>query len=128
MKPQTAEWIEKAEGDWRVAQRELGSENPVYDAVCFHAQQCAEKYLKAVLEEQGQDIPKTHDLVVLLNLLPDRPLEIEGERAALARLSTYAVGFRYPGEDAAPEDAQESLEVARRIREQVRGKLALKEA
>jgi len=53
MKPETQEWIEKAEGDLKVARRETQTADPVYDAVCFHAQQCAEKYLKAVLEEHN---------------------------------------------------------------------------
>jgi HEPN domain-containing protein len=50
MRPETAEWVEKAEGDFRTAGREKNSaEHPNYDAACFHAQQCAEKYLKARL-------------------------------------------------------------------------------
>ena len=40
MKELTKEWIEKAEGDFRVASREYKTHPPVYDAVCFHAQQC----------------------------------------------------------------------------------------
>lgn len=45
MKTETEEWIEKAEGDWAVMNREHKvTDNPNYDAVCFHAQQCAEKY------------------------------------------------------------------------------------
>jgi HEPN domain-containing protein len=44
----TAEWVQKAEGDFLVAQKMLRArKQPVYDAVCFHSQQCAEKYLKA---------------------------------------------------------------------------------
>lgn len=44
MKTETAEWLAKAEGDLRTAQRELlVAELPNYDAVCFHSQQCAEK-------------------------------------------------------------------------------------
>ena len=50
MKPITQEWIDKAEGDWATLMREYRArKNPNYDAVCFHAQQCAEKYLKARL-------------------------------------------------------------------------------
>jgi HEPN domain-containing protein len=54
MKPQTAEWVEKAEGDWNAA-RQLNRvrKDPNYDGVCFHCQQCVEKYLKARLEEAG---------------------------------------------------------------------------
>lgn len=63
------EWIAKAEGDFATAQRELGAtDRPNYDAVCFHAQQCAEKYLKAFLQEANFAFPKTHDLTDLLAL------------------------------------------------------------
>jgi HEPN domain-containing protein len=68
MKLETQEWIEKAEGDLKVARRERQTADPVYDAVCFHAQQCAEKYLKAWLEEHDTSFPRMHDLVALLNL------------------------------------------------------------
>src|SRR5207253_8193368 len=40
-----------------------------YDAVCFHAQQCAEKYLKACLQEADLPFRKTHDLSELLHSL-----------------------------------------------------------
>jgi len=64
MKPITGEWIEKAEADFRSAQRELRvRDHPNYDLVCFLSQQCAEKYLKARLVEAGISFPKTHDLV-----------------------------------------------------------------
>jgi HEPN domain-containing protein len=50
MKPMTREWTEKAEGDHRVAASQWRVEDPVYDALCFHAQQCT-------------DFPRMHDLV-----------------------------------------------------------------
>jgi len=54
MKAETTEWVQKAEGDINTAQREFAvQEEPNHDAVCFHAQQCAEKYLKARLIEEG---------------------------------------------------------------------------
>jgi hypothetical protein len=37
MKPETAEWIDKAEGDWKVAQREMQAPDPVWNMVCFLA-------------------------------------------------------------------------------------------
>jgi HEPN domain-containing protein len=50
------EWIFKAEGDFTTAERELvATVAPNYDAVCFHAQPCAEKYLKALLIVRGSD-------------------------------------------------------------------------
>jgi HEPN domain-containing protein len=60
MKPETQEWIEKAEADLKVARREGQTADPVHDAVCFHAQQCAEKYLKAWLEEHNIAFPRIH--------------------------------------------------------------------
>jgi len=66
MTPIASEWIGKAEGDFATAKRELAAtDNPNYDAVCFHAQQCAEKYLKAFLQEANITFPKTHDLANL---------------------------------------------------------------
>ncbi|NPV87662.1 MAG: HEPN domain-containing protein [Anaerolineae bacterium] len=63
MKPETAEWVAKAEGDWHTAQREIqATEYPNYDGVCFHAQQAVEKYLKAVIAFSGKIIPRTHNL------------------------------------------------------------------
>jgi len=69
MKPITQEWVNKAEGDFGTAQREnLVQEMPNYDAVCFHSQQCTEKYLKARLQEENIAFGKTHDLSRLLDL------------------------------------------------------------
>ena len=70
MNPLTHEWIEKAEGDFATAGRELRArKNPNYEAACFHAQQCAEKYLKAILQEQSIPFGRTHNLIALLDLL-----------------------------------------------------------
>jgi HEPN domain-containing protein len=70
MNPAVAEWVSKAEGDFTTAGRELRARKaPNYDAVCFHTQQCAEKYLKAVLQENGQRIPKIHFLLELLAMI-----------------------------------------------------------
>jgi HEPN domain-containing protein len=69
----TAEWVAKAEGDWTTAGRELRARRlPNYDAACFHAQQTAEKYLKAFLQEQTSDVPRPHNLVELLELCRNR--------------------------------------------------------
>ena len=69
------EWIEKAEEDCHVALtlRRL-RRNPAHNAVCFHAQQCVEKYLKAILEKHGVVIRKIHALPVLFgkkNQIPE---------------------------------------------------------
>ena len=53
MKRQTAKWVHKAERDWEVAHKLAGEGPPPRDIVCFHCQQAAEKYLKALLQESG---------------------------------------------------------------------------
>jgi hypothetical protein len=75
MKPTTLEWIQKAEEDWHVAQMSYRARKyPSYDAAVFHAQQCAEKYLKARLEEAAIGFARTHDLLMLPQLvLPVEP-------------------------------------------------------
>lgn len=70
MNPLTHEWVDKAEGDFLTAEREYRArKSPNFDAVCFHAQQAAEKYLKAVLQEGGNPIPRLHSLAELLALI-----------------------------------------------------------
>ena len=121
MKPSTREWTTKAEADFLSAGREYRARNhPNFDAACFFAQQCVEKYLKAQLVEIGVSFPKTHDLEVLLDLvLPKRPLW-EAFRSTLNDLTSFAVAFRYPGESATREMARTALRDAKRIREQIR--------
>lgn len=117
MKPITREWIEKAEGDWATLTREFRArKDPNYDAVCFHAQQCAEKYLKARLQEAGISFSKTHDLEKLLNdLLPVEPNWNVFRNEAIA-LTSFAVEFRYPGMKAIKSDAKEAVKHCRLIR------------
>jgi HEPN domain-containing protein len=59
-------WILKAENDLKIAKDEMLTENPATDAICFHAQQCVEKYLKAYLISKDKEISKTHDILFLI--------------------------------------------------------------
>lgn len=129
MRPITKEWLDKAEGDFHSAGRELRARtHPNYDAACFHAQQCAEKYLKARLAEAGRSFPKIHDLSVLLDMiLPELPLW-KDMRLDVDLLSDYAVDFRYPGESATRHQAREAFSACRRIRQRVRRSLRLRDA
>jgi HEPN domain-containing protein len=62
MKAATREWVDKAEADHAVALLLRRSRKKYSrDIVCFHLQQCVEKYLKARLEEAAIAYPKTHD-------------------------------------------------------------------
>ena len=126
MKADAEAWIAKAEGDFHDVLRGLRARKyPNYDGVCFHAQQCIEKYLKARLIAAGVAFPKTHDLARLLDLiLPHEPLW-ESWRADLNLLSSFAVEFRYPGESATKTDARRAGQICRPIRENIRENLGL---
>jgi HEPN domain-containing protein len=126
MRALTQEWIDKAEGDFHTASREARARKaPNYDAVCFHCQQCAEKYLKAYLQEQGQRFPRVHDLIELLELCLPYDGTFESQRNLLKDLTKYAVEFRYPGELATKDDAWAALQALKAVRAFVRQKLAL---
>ncbi len=93
----TREWIDKAEGDFRMAKREAKvRKEPNHEAVCFHSQQCAEKYLKAYLQDKSIYFPKIHNLIKLLELCLPSDASFELLRDLLESLNKYAVEFRYP--------------------------------
>ncbi|MEM4538515.1 MAG: HEPN domain-containing protein [Thermosphaera sp.] len=118
-------WIRRAESDFKIGKDELATEDPATDATCFHMQQCCEKYLKAFLVFHGEEIPRTHDLALLI----DRCSGIDPDFGLLSdwgvdRLTDYAVLVRYD----APifptvEEAREAMELAERVRNFVRKKL-----
>ena len=121
MPPDLAEWIGKAEADWATAQREFRVRRRAnFDAVCFHAQQCVEKYLKARLIRAGINFPRTHDLVALLALTHKIEPLWQPWKDHLAKLTYYAVTVRYPGESAERIDAAEALKLAKLIRAEIR--------
>ena len=126
MKPITSEWVNKAEGDFATAPRELSAiDNPNYDAVCFHAQQSAEKYLKAFLQEANIPFPKTHDLADLLNLALSMEPTWTSMTADLNTLSAFAVEYRYPGDSANLIEAKEAFQKSEGVRKIIRGALHL---
>ena len=61
-------WIKKAESDLKTAKDEISTDNPATDSVCFHAQQCVEKYLKAYLIFHQRHFRKTHNIAELVEL------------------------------------------------------------
>ena len=129
MKPITQERIEKAEGDWATLMREYRArKNPNYDAVCFHAQQCAEKYLKARLQEASIAFKKIHDLKILLNdIQPVESAWVNLQNSADS-LTIYAVKFRYPGISSNKLESKEAVKHCRLIRKTVRQSFRLSTA
>lgn len=96
------------------------SKTPLHDGVCFHCQQCAEKYLKALLEELGLTIPKTHILDDVLSLVRPHHPSLGSLRRGLIFLSDFAVNARYPGENASKRQAAASHRWAERVRDACR--------
>jgi len=97
----------------------LGADCPT-DTVCFHAQQCVEKYLKAFLVVLEVAFPKTHDIETLVGLMPKHAgvsLTIEQQR----RLTDYATVMRYPGpyKPVTLSEAKEAVRLARRVRREI---------
>ena len=126
MKKTTAEWVRKAEYDYVIAQASSRSEVRLHDGVCFHCQQCAEKYLKARLVEAGQAFPKTHDLTTLLQrVLPHEPL-CAALMPMAQSLTSCAVDFRYPGQSATESEAKLAMQHCNAIRTEARHSLGLK--
>jgi HEPN domain-containing protein len=128
-RPNSAEdvirWIDKAEHDLLAAEHTMqlvGS--GLTDIICFHCQQCAEKYLKALLVSLGVHFPKTHDLRLLLDLVPEHVL-LDLRRTRVIPLNRYVIEGRYPGEwePITAEEAREALAMAREVRAAVRAKL-----
>ena len=112
------EWITKAENDLKNAAHtiKLGSDCPT-DTVCFHAQQCVEKYLKGFLVILETAFPRTHDIEVLISLLPKGvriPLTVFQQR----QLTEYALLTRYPGsyEPISLSEARDAVKLARKVK------------
>ena len=125
MNPLTLEWIEKAEEDYNMAQLAQQASRPFYNSICFHAQQCIEKYLKARLQEADVPVPRTHNLGELLALIvPTLPAWSQWQ-PDFKRITEYAVDSRYPGESATAADTQHAMQVCDAVRQAVRTSLKL---
>jgi HEPN domain-containing protein len=117
MTPSTAEWVNKAEGDFGgvlVLRRSRRLRR--YDLICFLCQQCVEKYLKARLNEAGIPFPKTHDLALVLNLAVRVEPLWESLRQELRGLTDAAVATRYPGHDSTRQVATEAYTTCTKVR------------
>lgn len=112
------EWVEKADGDFRTARREFEVPNqPNFDAVCFHAQQCIEKWMKAVLIHNSVDPPRIHNLERLYELLQSVCAGVSLDIEELRDLTAVGMAVRYPGEVADREDAVKALDICEGLRD-----------
>jgi HEPN domain-containing protein len=125
MKRATREWIEKADEDLKAAEFIVGSKPPLHDIVCFHCQQCAEKYLKALLEELNIYVGKTHDLEKLVHELLPHHVSLRPFRRGLKFLTRFSVDPRYPGKQHTKREAIAAISHATGIRTECRRLLKL---
>ncbi|MEW6400698.1 MAG: HEPN domain-containing protein [Chloroflexota bacterium] len=119
-------WIEHAEDDFNNSRRLIRGSKPSSYGTCFHAQQCAEKYMKALLVFKNRAFPLTHDLSLINNLLVQAGIFTGISEDELETLSAYAVAARYPGAGPTVEDAKEAIQIAKTIRKFSRAFLGLK--
>jgi HEPN domain-containing protein len=87
--------LHKARQDELVLERLLGDRDVDDDTLGFHAQQAAEKLLKAALASRKADYPRTHNLGVLIELLSGIGVELPGDLADIDRLTPFGTVFRY---------------------------------
>ena len=119
-------WLRKADADLKIGKDEMRTDDPVTDMVCFHMQQCCEKYLKAFLIFNGREYPKIHRLSVLINLCA----RIDKDFRKLMEwgvddLTRYATTLRYSEEFYRPsvEETEHAIALAERVRNFVREKM-----
>jgi HEPN domain-containing protein len=116
MKKISTEWVEKAEGDFKVAVRESETNDAVYDIVCYHCQQCIEKYLKAILVEKGVEFERIHDLEALMYLCKDYLPTLLDHIEDLIWLTQFSVRVRYPGFCATKKNMKKASVVVKKLR------------
>jgi HEPN domain-containing protein len=122
----TRHWVKKAEDDYRTARKLIGAKERFHDQVGFHCQQAAEKYLKAILNEHAQLIPKTHNCGQLLRLIQGIPRPIKLSFRILNYLTRFAVESRYLGMDTNVRQARAALRHAATVRKACRDELGLR--
>ncbi len=107
-------WLQRAKSDLQLGKAALRTKDVLPEDASFHAQQCAEKALKALLFSQDISFPKTHAIEVLLDLLKEEGYNIPDNVDEAFELSQSAVQTRYPGEwePVTKTEAKHSLERA----------------
>lgn len=116
-----ASWLAKAENDLLCIRNNLDNQQIPWDIMCFHAQQAAEKMLKACLVSVGLTAPRTHDLLFLFRQCLDAGLDLLVIETDCRILNPFAIVARYPtGPEPSESDGRDAIRAAERIREVVR--------
>lgn len=122
----TREWIAKADRDFKIGKDEFATEGPVTDMICFHMQQCTEKYLKAFLIFNSREIRRTHIVEELIR----ECIEIDSDFQQLFEirahnLTDFAVELRYPSDVSLPsnEETKEAIDITEKVKHFILDKL-----
>lgn len=111
------EWISKAEEDFKTIEELSGKDRAAFaTTICFHAQQCAEKYLKALLTKYNLEPPWTHNLETLLDILLSYIPSLDKFRTELTKLTPFGTEYRYPGRSASSKEAESCINIVNEIR------------
>jgi HEPN domain-containing protein len=110
------EWVNRAEEDYQLLRISLRRKLPLTYGATFHAQQSAEKYIKALLTFRQIAFPHTHDLAALNTLCQQNVIILPVSEDNLEKLSAFAVEVRYPGFQPSIDEAKEALQIAKNIR------------
>lgn len=115
------QWLDKAGQDLSVAEHLLSEDTPYVDAVGFHAQQAAEKFLKAFLVRHQLEFPKTHDIDEILDLIAPVDNRLAESLRGTIVLTSYGVDIRYPGDfpEMTMQDAREAVRLAAKVRDAI---------
>ena len=125
MNPLTQEWIEKAEEDYNSAKWLQQAPDPLHNAICFHVQQCIEKYLKAWLQEANLPVPRTHNLEELLALIVPKLPVWPNWQPDFKIITDYAAEACYPSDSATAYNTQHAMHICEAVRQTVRTSLKL---
>jgi HEPN domain-containing protein len=111
----------KAHHDLFTAHHTLAASDSPTDTPCFHSQQAVEKALKALLTFHEIISPRTHDLLVLLDIGLSLAPELDQYREIFSVMTSYAVEIRYPDDWYEPErqEAEEALKIAEEVVEKI---------
>lgn len=113
------QWLSKAHKDLLAASVLLEADLEDYENVGFHAQQAAEKYIKALLVRHQIEFPKTHDIAILRRLVRQVDQRTAERLAAAENLTPYGVMFRYPGASTlvSREEGERALGLGEQVRD-----------
>lgn len=121
------EWIQKAEADFNTATAllKLQTDIALTDIVCYHCQQCAEKYAKAYLVHHAIEFVRTHNLLELLAHCREHDEALAAIHPDMTLLNNYSVDVRYPGRFTSLEEAEDAVAAATNVRNIFRARLGL---